>query len=114
MEFKGQAGELDQFITLYSSTSTQDDLGQSIKTYTEEDSVWAAVDEETGTEAVNGLEQTESKPLTVTIRGGTGVLTSWKLRYESVDYRIISVRRIGREHWTEIKALRMGASESGD
>lgn len=111
---KIQAGELDQQVTLYSSTATQDSLGQEVKSWTSQGTVWAIVREDHGTESVRGNEMSENEPLTVIIRGGTGVTTGWKLEYNSDTYRIVSTRRMGREHWTEIKANRIGSSESGD
>ena len=111
---KIQAGELDRQVTLYSSSTAQDSLGQAIVSWSSQGAVWAIVHEQHGTESVRGDEQSEDKPITVIIRGGSGVQTGWKLAYDSQDYRIVSVRRMGRDHWDEIKATRIGASESGD
>ena len=108
-----QAGELDSQITLYSATTAADSYGQVNKTWTSQGVFWAKVDEETGTESVRGDERVEDQPLTVTIRHGSGVQTDWKLYYNEQTYRITSVRMIGRRHWNELKAVRMGDSESG-
>jgi len=109
-----QSGELDQQVALYSSTSAQDSVGQPIKTWTLSDTVPARVDEAHGNETTQGNEITEKQPITVIIRGGSGVQTEWKLVYNSDTYRIVSVRRMGRDHWTEIKAVNVGDSESGN
>lgn len=108
-----QPGELDQQVSLYSSSTAQDSYNQPVKSFALYGTVWARVIEGHGTDSVRGDEVSENEPITVVIRHGTGVDSSWKLNYNSEDYRITSVRRIGRDHWTEIKAERIGASESG-
>jgi len=108
-----QAGDLDTTVTLYSPATAQDAFGEAVRTWTSVGTFAAVVEELGGSEGVRGGEAVEDKPLKVTLRHGSGVQTDYKLVYGTETYRITSVRMVGRQHWTELQAVKMGDSESG-
>ena len=87
-----RAGKLDQRIILQSLTETSEQ-GSLIPTYTTEDTVWAEVITERGTEAFQAARINARATIRVRIRYREDVTTKWRIDWEGQKYNITAVDR---------------------
>lgn len=97
-----QAGTLDRPITLKNPVYTRNSFGELIKTYSSTEESWASLSEVTGLEADLDHVQDASQVAIFTIRYTTFVTEESIVTFNSTNYKIISVKRMGRNDYLQL------------
>lgn len=93
-------GRMDRRITLKTPTLTKNGIGESLKTYTTLDVVWAGIVYPKGLAMNEGEEagiEKAIKPVEFTIRYRTDVNETVNVYYQSQTYEVKRVVEIGRK-----------------
>lgn len=99
-------GRMDRQVTLQRRTTTQNAIGEAIKTWTSLVTVPAAYKPAPGAEPVNGDKVEAELPVVFTIRYYSGLNPKDRLTYGGQVYNILAVTEVGRRHLMDIKARR--------
>lgn len=96
---------LDLRVTLYQPTTTVNDSGQVIKTWTSAGTFYAEriVPGATGSETMPYDQMQSSTSITWRLRYPNSVAAKWKLTYNGEDYDIVSVAPEGRRRFLLVK-----------
>lgn len=85
------AGQLDRRITIQSFTTTTDDFGEVVKSFTTLANVWAKVEEKRGDEGEDGNQIVATKRVEFFIRYRSDVNEQMRIIYNNETYRIESI-----------------------
>ena len=97
-----QAGTFDRPITLKNPVYTRNSFGELIKTYSSTEDTWARLSEDPGLEVNLDNIQDASQVAMFTIRYTTFVTEESVVTFNSTDYKVISVRRLGRNEYLQL------------
>lgn len=97
---------MDRQVTLERRTTSQNAIGEAIKTWATLATVPAAYKPAPGAEPVNGDKVEAELPVVFTIRFYSGLNPKDRLTYGGQVYNILAVTEVGRKHLMEIKARR--------
>jgi SPP1 family predicted phage head-tail adaptor len=98
-----QPGQLDRRVTLYSAIAEDDAIGQMVRTWVEEDVVWAAWAPQTGRE-VQAAAQLQVQSLGVLrIRYRSDITSNWRVTLDDRLFEIIAPpTEIGRRAFLDL------------
>jgi SPP1 family predicted phage head-tail adaptor len=100
-------GRMDRQLTLQRFTTTQNAIGEAVKTWTTyADRVPTSIKPERASERVNGDKLEAENKTTFIIRWMSGVNAADRLQYEGVIYDIKNVREVNRRAYLELDATR--------
>lgn len=95
---KENIGERDRRVTLQYRQTVKDVYNADVLgAWTEFKTVWAKVEDSTGSEQVQADQLTATRTTTVTIRYLAGVNEAMRIKYASKYYNIVSIERPDRE-----------------
>lgn len=84
-------GDLNKRIALEYQTRTADGMGGAVSTWVEAETVWAAVWPTAAKEAVEGGQTVQTITHRIRIRGREDVRASWRIRYGTRYFAIVSL-----------------------
>jgi len=85
------AGQLDRRITIQSFTTTTDDFGEVVKSFTTLANVWAKVIEKSGKEGEDGNQIVASKSVEFFIRYRSDINEQMRIQYNNETYKIEAI-----------------------
>ena len=85
------AGQLDRRITIQSFTTTTDDFGEVVKSFTTLANVWAKVEEKRGSEGEEGSQLVATKRVEFFIRYRSDINEKMRIRYNNKTYKIEAI-----------------------
>ena len=86
-----QAGQLDRRITIQSFTTTTDDFGEVVKSFTTLAEVWAKVEEKRGNEGEDGNQLVATKRVEFFIRYRSDINEQMRIVYNNETYKIETI-----------------------
>ena len=86
------AGKLRHRVTLQSKSVTRSASGAEVVTWSDEATVWCAVEPQRGREYLDGLQIHDEQIAAMTIRYYSGVVPEWRATWNSRTYDIVEVR----------------------
>jgi len=86
-----QAGQLDRRITIQSFTTTTDDFGEVVKSFTTLANVWAKVEEKRGNEGEDGNQLVATKRVEFLIRYRSDINEQMRITYNNETYKIEAI-----------------------
>jgi SPP1 family predicted phage head-tail adaptor len=86
-----QAGKLNRRVTIEQQSTTQDEYGQPVETWTEVATVWADIRDITGKEFVSAQATQNPVQTKITIRYRAGILPAMRVVHGSDTYNIEAV-----------------------
>lgn len=86
-----QAGQLDRRITIQSFTTTTDDFGEVVKSFTTLANVWAKVEEKRGNEGEDGNQLVATKRVEFLIRYRSDINEQMRIQYNNETYKIEAI-----------------------
>jgi SPP1 family predicted phage head-tail adaptor len=86
-----QAGQLDRRIAIQSFTTTTDDFGEVVKSFTTLANVWAKVEEKRGNEGEDGNQLVATKRVEFLIRYRSDINEQMRITYNSETYKIEAI-----------------------
>ena len=86
-----QAGQLDRRITIQSFTTTTDDFGEVVKSFTTLAEVWAKVEEKRGSEGEDGNQIVATKRVEFLIRYRSDINEEMRIQYNNETYKIEAI-----------------------
>lgn len=86
-----QAGQLDRRITIQSYTTTTDDFGEVVKSFTTLANVWAKVEEKRGGEGEDGNQLVATKKVEFLIRYRSDIDEQMRISYNNETYKIETI-----------------------
>ena len=85
------AGQLDRRITIQSFTTTTDDFGEVVKSFTTLAEVWAKVEEKRGNEGEDGNQLVATKRVEFFIRYRSDINEQMRIVYSNETYKIETI-----------------------
>jgi len=85
------AGQLDRRITIQSFTTTTDDFGEVVKSFTTLAEVWAKVEEKRGNEGEDGNQLVATKRVEFFIRYRSDINEQMRIVYNNETYKIETI-----------------------
>ncbi len=85
------AGQLDRRITIQSFTTTTDDFGEVVKSFTTLANVWAKVEEKRGSEGEEGNQLVATKRVEFFIRYRSDIDEQMRITYNNETYKIEAI-----------------------
>jgi SPP1 family predicted phage head-tail adaptor len=85
------AGQLDRRITIHSFTTTTDDFGEVVKSFTTLANVWAKVEEKRGSEGEEGNQLVATKRVEFFIRYRSDIDEQMRITYNNETYKIEAI-----------------------
>jgi len=85
------AGQLDRRITIQSFTTTTDDFGEVVKSFTTLAEVWAKVEEKRGNEGEDGNQLVATKSVEFFIRYRSDINEQMRIVYNNETYKIETI-----------------------
>lgn len=98
-----RAGKLDRTITIERFSSTTDDFGTPVETWTPVATLRAQVIQSSTEEFLSTQGATDATVIVFRTRWLDGITTSDQLGYEGKPFNIREVKEIGRRRGTEIR-----------
>jgi len=86
-----QAGQLDRRITIQSFSTTTDDFGEVVKSFTTLANVWAKVEEKRGNEGEDGNQLVATKRVEFFIRYRSDINEQMRITYNNETYKIEAI-----------------------
>ena len=86
-----QAGQLDRRITIQSFSTTTDDFGEVVKSFTTLANVWAKVEEKRGNEGEDGNQLVATKRVEFFIRYRSDINEEMRILYNNETYKIETI-----------------------
>lgn len=86
-----QAGQLDRRITIQSFTTTTDDFGEVVKSFTTLAEVWAKVEDKRGSEGEDGNQLVATKRVEFLIRYRSDINEQMRIQYNNETYKIEAI-----------------------
>jgi SPP1 family predicted phage head-tail adaptor len=86
-----QAGQLDRRIAIQSFTTTTDDFGEVVKSFTTLANVWAKVEEKRGNEGEDGNQLVATKRVEFLIRYRSDINEQMRITYNNETYKIEAI-----------------------
>jgi SPP1 family predicted phage head-tail adaptor len=86
-----QAGQLDRRITIQSFSTTTDDFGEVVKSFTTLANVWAKVEEKRGNEGEDGNQLVATKRVEFFIRYRSDINEEMRIQYNNETYKIEAI-----------------------
>jgi len=86
-----QAGQLDRRITIQSFTTTTDDFGEVVKSFTTLAEVWAKVEDKRGNEGEDGNQLVATKRVEFLIRYRSDINEQMRIQYNNETYKIEAI-----------------------
>ena len=86
-----QAGQLDRRITIQSFSTTTDDFGEVVKSFTTLANVWAKVEEKRGDEGEDGNQLVATKRVEFFIRYRSDINEQMRITYNNETYKIEAI-----------------------
>lgn len=86
-----QAGQLDRRITIQSFTTTTDDFGEVVKSFTTLANVWAKVEDKRGNEGEDGNQLVATKRVEFLIRYRSDINEQMRIQYNNETYKIEAI-----------------------
>jgi SPP1 family predicted phage head-tail adaptor len=99
---KQNIGKLDRRIVIQQSTESKDIYGQPVKTWAALATVWAQVEDRTGSEGVQAEQITASRTTVFTIRYLSTVAERMRILYNFRYYDIHSIKSPDRNRFLEL------------
>ena len=106
-----RAGRLRHRLLLQSKIETQDSYGAAIITWTDEATVWGAIEPLSGQEYFSQAQVQAEAKVKMTIRYYDGITTEWRIRNENKYYDIVDVLDHNEIHRMLTIMCRQGVSE---
>ena len=103
-----QAGKLDRRLTLRRKTTTTDEFGGEVASWSDVATVWASKEDVRDAERVRAQQVGASITTRFQIRplaGGAKPSVEWQATCEGVLYEITAVKEIGRREGWELSAV---------
>jgi len=85
------AGQLDRRITIQSFTTTTDDFGEVVQSFTTLANVWAKVEEKRGNEGEDGNQLVATKRVEFLIRYRSDINEQMRIQYNNETYKIEAI-----------------------
>ncbi|WP_430251693.1 phage head closure protein [Neorhizobium sp. DAR64860/K0K1] len=98
-----RAGKLDRTITIERFSSTPDDFGTPVETWTPVATLRAQVIQSATEEFLSAQGATDATVIVFRTRWLDGIMTSDQLGYEAKSFNIREVKEIGRRRGLEIR-----------
>ena len=100
-------GKFDTPVTFQELVRTQDSTGQEIETFSDTIEAWANLTRDGGGEQQNGqrIENMEYYSLTTHYR--SEVLSTWRVKIDSLGYVISRIDRLGRNQFMRMKIFQI-------
>ncbi len=86
-----QAGQMDRRITIQTFTTTTDDFGEVVKSFTTLAEVWAKVEEKRGNEGEDGNQIVATKRVEFLIRYRSDINEQMQIQYNNETYKIEAI-----------------------
>ena len=86
-----QAGQLDRRITIQSFSTTTDDFGEVVKSFTTLAEVWAKVEEKNGSEGEDGNQIVATKRVEFFIRYRSDINEEMRIQYNNETFKIEAI-----------------------
>ena len=86
-----QAGQMDRRITIQTFTTTTDDFGEVVKSFTTLAEVWAKVEEKRGNEGEDGNQIVATKRVEFLIRYRSDINEQMQIQYTNETYKIEAI-----------------------
>ena len=86
-----QAGQMDRRITIQTFTTTTDDFGEVVKSFTTLAEVWAKVEEKRGNEGDDGNQIVATKRVEFLIRYRSDINEQMQIQYNNETYKIEAI-----------------------
>jgi SPP1 family predicted phage head-tail adaptor len=86
-----QAGQLDRRITIQSFTTTTDDFGEVVKSFTTLANVWAKVEDKRGNEGEDGNQLVATKRVEFLIRYRSDINEEMRIQYNNETFKIEAI-----------------------
>lgn len=102
-----EIGQLDRRITLMDYTTTRNDYGESVQSWTTTVTVWAATRHGSGNERMVAAKNTAVGDVIFTIRFRSGITEKTRITWDSVNYDIQHISFIGRRQFIDIIAKKV-------
>jgi SPP1 family predicted phage head-tail adaptor len=97
---------MDRQITIERFTTTQNAIGEAVKTWTAVITCPAMYKADPGNESVNGDKREAERPVNFTIRYYPNLTPKDRLKYQGEVYNILAITEISRKAYLEIKTRR--------
>lgn len=105
------AGRLDREVDILESAGSQDDTGDDRRTWSVVATIWAEKQDLAGKTFFAARQDNSEITTRFRMRWRTGLSADNRLRYDGVDYEIVSVAELGRRDGLEVMTrARVGQS----
>lgn len=98
-----RAHKLDRKIDLLTSTSTTNDLGENVQTWSTSMSVWAQVKYRSGSEDFTDNIEVKSQGVSFIIRYQSAVTTKYRVSFNGETYEIDAISEPKRKELLELQ-----------
>ncbi len=97
------SGRMDRKITIQQLTTTYNDYGEPVESWSDLATVWTEVKQQSAREMWEAGKVSETEMM-FRIRYRSGIDSTCRVVYDSTNYDITGVREIGRKNGLEIQA----------
>lgn len=97
------AGRFDTLVEIWRYTSTANDYGEAIKSWTKVSDIYAKIDYFSGTESVNAEQWENKQSFNLMIRYISDLTVKDRVKHGDVYYNIISISEIDRKMYLKLQ-----------
>lgn len=91
------AGRFDELIELWNYTTTTNDYGDRVKSWTKYKDVWARIEYKVGREGVDANQLQQKQACNITVRFDPLISVYNEIRHNGNTFKIISIQDLGRK-----------------
>lgn len=114
LSHKEQIGRLDRRIVIQESTLTKDEYGQEMTAWGTFATVWAKVEDKSGSESYQADQLTATRMTVFTIRWIAGLTEKMRILYNYDYYDIQAIKSPDRKRTLQVEALKVDDPEEED
>lgn len=97
------AGRFDTLVEIWRYTSTANDYGEAVKTWTKLSDIYARVDYLNGTEGVNAEQWQNKQGITVMVRYTDDLTVKDRVKHGNDYYNVIAISEIDRRMYLKLQ-----------
>jgi SPP1 family predicted phage head-tail adaptor len=97
------AGRFDTLVEVWRYTSSQNDYGEAIKTWSKVSDIYAQIDYLSGTESVQGEQWENKQGLNLTVRYMSDLTVKDRIKHGELYYNIITISEINRHMYQKLQ-----------
>ena len=91
------AGRFDELIELWNYTTTTNDYGDRVKSWTKYKDVWARIEYKVGREGIDANQLQQKQACNITVRFDPLISVYNEIRHNGNTFKIISIQDLGRK-----------------